>query len=150
MTVFVDTNVLVYSRDSREPDKQQAAMRWLEVLWSQKAGRLSYQVLQEFYVTVTHKLQPGLSPDEARDDVRSLLVWKPIAIGDRVLEHAWSVQDRYRLSWWDSLIVSAAQIGGSRCLLSEDLQTGQDFDGLKVISPFETDPLANFPDPSAH
>jgi predicted nucleic acid-binding protein len=112
MTVFVDTNVLVHARDTSEADKQRAAMRWLEALWTQKAGRLSYQVLQEFYVTVTRKLRPGLSPDEARDDIRSLLLWEPVSTGSRMLEQAWSVQDRYRLSWWDSLIVAAAQVSG--------------------------------------
>ena len=141
MTVFVDTNVLVYSRDSTEPDKQQAAMEWLELLWAQKSGRVSFQVLQEFYVTVTRKLKPGLSRDDARDDIRSLLVWKPIPTDAKVIEAAWSVQDRFQLSWWDSLIVSAAHRAGCRYLLSEDMQTGQDLDGLKVISPFSSDVL---------
>jgi len=140
MTVFVDTNVLVYSRDSTEPAKQRAAIAWLELLWRQKSGRISYQVLQEFYVTVTRKLKPGLSPDEARDDIRSLLVWKPIPTDSQVIEAAWSIQDRFQLSWWDSLIVAAAHRAGCRYLLSEDLQTGQELDGLKLISPFASDP----------
>ena len=70
--VFVDTNVLVYSRDASEPRKQKQAMAWMAELWESQAGRLSFQVLQEFYVTVTEKLQPGMEPQSARDDVRSL------------------------------------------------------------------------------
>ena len=58
---FVDTNVLIYSRDKTEPNKQQASIEWLAFLWKERNGRLSYQVLQEYYVTVTQKLKPGLS-----------------------------------------------------------------------------------------
>ena len=75
--VFVDTNVLVYSRDASEPPKQRQAMAWMAHLWSTQTGRLSFQVLQEFYVTVTDKLQPGLDPHNARDDVRAMLAWHP-------------------------------------------------------------------------
>ena len=70
---FVDTNLLVYSRDASEPEKQEKAMRWMTRLWHEKSGRLSYQVLQEFYITVTQKLDPGLQQDIARMDVRSLI-----------------------------------------------------------------------------
>ena len=110
--VFVDTNVLVYSRDSSEPPKQKLAMAWMDRLWSEQTGRLSFQVLNEFYVTVTNKLQPGMDLHSAREDVRFLLAWYPIPIDARVVEGAWGIQDRYRLSWWDALIVSTAQVGG--------------------------------------
>jgi predicted nucleic acid-binding protein len=99
-------------------------------------------VLQEFYVTVTEKLKPGLNVAHARSDVRSLLAWRPIPIDSRVIEGAWSIQDRYRLSWWDALIVSAAQIGGCRYLLSEDFQEGQKFGSLHVVHPFRTSPAS--------
>ena len=55
--VFVDTNILVYCRDASEPEKQQKAMAWMTRLWETGCGRLSFQVLQEFYVTVTQKLK---------------------------------------------------------------------------------------------
>ncbi|MEJ2392871.1 MAG: PIN domain-containing protein [Gammaproteobacteria bacterium] len=108
--VFVDTNVLVYSRDASEPQKQELAMAWMAHLWRTRTGKLSYQVLQEFYLTVTAKLQPGLDTENARKDVRSLLAWQPIVVNERVLENAWLVQDGYQISWWDALIVSAAQL----------------------------------------
>ena len=57
---FVDTHLLVYSRDASEPEKQPQAMKWMIRLWSDQSGRLSFQVLQEYYLTVTHKLTPGL------------------------------------------------------------------------------------------
>jgi predicted nucleic acid-binding protein len=82
-------------------------------------------VLQEFYGTVTEKLRPGLDRDDAPGDVRSRLAWSPLPVDSRVIEAAWATQDRYRLSWWDGLIVAAAQIADCRYLLSEDLQADQ-------------------------
>jgi predicted nucleic acid-binding protein len=86
--VFVDTNVLVYSRDTAELDKHRKAAGWMTHLWNTRQGRLSYQVLQEFYVTVTEKLDPGLDRAAARRVVRSLLPWRPVPIDTRVLEGA--------------------------------------------------------------
>jgi len=140
--VFVDTNVLVYSRDASEPQKQEQAMTWMAHLWSTKTGSLSYQVLQEFYTTVTAKLQPGLDPEKARKDVRSLLVWRPIVVNDRVLENAWLIQDRFQISWWDALIVSAAQLADCRYLLTEYLQENQKFGKLRVTNPFHVEPAS--------
>ncbi len=134
--IFVDTNVLVYSRDASKPEKQQQAITWMKHLWSLRTGRLSFQVLQEFYATVTTKLQPGMDLQKARDDVRALYAWKPIILNGDVIIGAWLIQDRFKLSWWDSLIVSAAQIGGCVYLLTEDLQQNQEFGDVTVISPF--------------
>ena len=134
--VFVDTNILVYSRDVSEPEKQQQAMDWMRHLWASRTGRLSFQVLQEFYATVTTRLQPGMDLQRARDDVESLFVWRPIPINGDVIKGAWLIQNRFKLSWWDSLIVSAAQIGGCLYLLTEDLQKNQEFGDVRVINPF--------------
>lgn len=138
--VFVDTNVLVYRRDAGRGEKQAAATAWMERLWTARNGRLSYQVLQEFYVTVTSKLQPGLDAESARNDVRSLLAWQPVRVDVRVLEGAWAMQDRYRLSWWDALIVAAAQTANCRFLLTEDLHDGQELGEVRVVNPFRHSP----------
>jgi len=74
---FVDTNILVYRRDSTETEKQPKAEEWLRQLWVNKSGRISTQVLNEYYVTVTQKLKPGLSKESARRDIRALAVWQP-------------------------------------------------------------------------
>ena len=140
--VFVDTNVLVYSRDASEPQKQELSMAWMAHLWSTRTGELSYQVLQEFYLTVTAKLQPGLDPEHARRDVRSLLAWQPIVVNERVLENAWLIQDSHQISWWDALVVYAAQLAGCRYLLTEDLQKHQEFGNLRVINPFHVEPTS--------
>jgi predicted nucleic acid-binding protein len=138
--VFVDTNVLVYSRDSRVAAKQERAREWLGFLWESRKGRLSRQVLQEYYVTVTRKLKPGLPPDEARADVRALFHWLGPVDAASLIELSWDLQDRFSLSFWDALIVGAASNLGCRFLLTEDLSAGQDLDGVEVISPFESSP----------
>jgi predicted nucleic acid-binding protein len=136
--VFVDTNVLIYAVDLADPRKQRAAQSWLDELWKSKMGRLSFQVLQEFYVKVSQKRLSTV--DNARAEIRDLLTWKPVPVTAGLLEQGWKIQDRYRLSFWDSLIVAAAKAASCRFLLTEDLQCGQDFDGLLAINPFLTDP----------
>jgi predicted nucleic acid-binding protein len=103
---------LVYSRDASEPEKQKQAMKGMARLWYDQIGRLSYQVLQEYYITVTQKLSPGLPAQIARADIRSLIAWHPVPIDIAILEGAWVIQDHYHLSWWDALIVSTAQKAG--------------------------------------
>ena len=134
--VFVDTNVLVYARDASESEKQAKAAAWMATLWDRRAGRLSYQVLQEFYVTVTVKLSPGLDKELARRDVRAFCAWQPISADARVLARAWLLQDRYLLPWWDALIVAAAEMSGCQYLLSEDFQEGLELGDLKIVNPF--------------
>lgn len=138
--VFVDTNVLVYALDSTDRQKQKQALAWMSYLWQTRTGRLSYQVLQEFYVTVTQKLDPGLEPERARRNVRLLISWQPAQIDSRVMETAWQIQDRHRLSWWDALIVSAARISGCRRLLTEDFKHDQEFGEIRVVDPFRLSP----------
>jgi predicted nucleic acid-binding protein len=145
--VFVDTNVFVYVRDAGEPAKQQRATRWLEYLWREQLGRTSFQVLSEYYVSVTRKLAPGLSRDEAWDDVQALLTWSPHPIDEHLLERGREVERRFGLSWWDSLIVGAAQLQGCPLLLTEDLQDGGIYGSVKVRSPFSLElgePLAAY------
>jgi len=133
---FVDTNILVYARDSSNPEKQARAIAVLELLWRHGTGRLSTQVLQEYYVTVTRKLRPGLPPDMAREDIRDLLAWSPRPVTADVLESAWEIEDHWKLSWWDSLIVASALDCGVTTLLSEDLQDGLAVHSLKILNPF--------------
>jgi predicted nucleic acid-binding protein len=138
--VFVDTNVLVYSRDARDAAKHQRAREWVEFLWDTKRGRVSRQVLHEYYVTVTRKLRPGLPAEEARSDVRTLFHWLTAVDPEVVIESAWTFQDRCSLSFWDALILAAAQSMGCGFLLSEDRPAGQELEGIRVVSPFLTRP----------
>ena len=136
--VFVDTNVFLYALDQADRKKQLAARAWRDELWKSRLGRISFQVLQEFYVKAAQKWPENR--DDARAEVKDLLAWRPVTVDASILERGWKLQDRFQLSFWDALIVSAAKSIGCRYLLTEDLQTNQDLDGLTVISPFLSDP----------
>lgn len=138
--VFVDTNVLVYSRDARNASKQQRAHAWMEFLWNSKRGRVSPQVLHEYYETVTRKLKPGLTPEEARTDVRALFHWLVPIEAPLVLEAAWHFQAKGSFSFWDALILGAAQTMDCGFVLSEDMGAGQAIEGMRVVDPFRTRP----------
>jgi len=135
---FVDTNVLVYSRDTADAAKHASASAWIGHLWETGEGRLSIQVLQEYYVTTTRKLRPGLPRDVARADVGDLSAWRPVVIDADGLQVAWSIEDRFGLSFWDSLIVAGAHIAACEVLLTEDLQHEAEYDGVRVVDPFRT------------
>ncbi len=136
--VFVDTNVLIYAFDAGDVRKQQAAALWREELWKSRRGRISFQVLQEFYVNVAHKWPAAR--EEARAEARNLMAWRPVATDAALLERAWKIQDRYKVSFWDAAIVAAAKATSCQFLLTEDLQADQDLDGVLVINPFARDP----------
>ncbi len=133
---FVDTNILVYRRDSTEAEKQVKAEEWLIQLWANKTGCISTQVLNEFYVTVTQKLKPGLSKTQARSDIRALMVWQPLVVSTALIESAWHIQDRYHYSWWDTLIIASALLLDCTYLVSEDLRHEQEIGNLTIINPF--------------
>lgn len=136
--IFVDTNVLIYAIDQADPKKQHAARLWRAELWKSRRGRISFQVLHEFFVKVTKKWPDAR--DSARAEVRDLLAWKPVVLDGVILERAWKIQDRYQISFWDSLIVAAAKMAECGYLLTEDLQAGQDLDGVVVVNPFLKEP----------
>ena len=136
--VFVDTNVLLYAVDEADPVKHGAARAWRAELWKSRRGRVSYQVLGEFYVQAVRK-NPKRA-EAARAEVRDLFAWEPIAVDAAVMETAWGVQARHSVSFWDALIVAAARAADCRYLLTEDLSHGQHLDGVRVVNPFKVRP----------
>ena len=138
--VFVDTNVLLYSEDGAHRAKQARAVEWLHVLWSRRLGRLSTQVLNEFYANATHKIKPPMPQGDARAEVRRYQRWQPWLLDHATVETAWSVQSRFGLSYWDALIVASALAQGCRYLLSEDMQHLQVMDQMQVVNPFLVGP----------
>jgi len=133
---FVDSNILVYVRDIDQGLKQHTALQCLSVLWRERTGRTSVQVLSEYYVTLTRKLRPGVKAEDAWDDVQALMSWEPQSIDVEVLERAREIERRYRTSWWDATIVAAAHAQSCKVLLSEDFQDGMMFGQLAVRNPF--------------
>jgi len=138
---FVDSNVLIYARDVVEVEKQQRADLWLRHLWDAEAGRLSYQVLAEGYSVLMARRM--LYSAQARAYLKDFLAWRPLVLDGTVLLAAWQAQDRFGFNWWDCLIVAAARIAECDYLLTEDLQHGQNLDGLRVIDPFVVEPGAD-------
>jgi len=89
-------------------------------------------------VTATRMLEPGPPPEVARADVEDLSAWRPITIDVAVAEAAWSIEDRFGVSFRDALIAAAAYVAACAVLLGEDLQHGMDLDGVRVLDPFRT------------
>lgn len=135
-TVFVDTNVLLYAQDRADADKHQAARRWVAELWQRRCGRLSGQVLNEFYVNATRKLKPPMSSGDARAEVRRFQRWQPWTADHATVETAWGIESRFVIHYWDALMVAAAQHQGCNLLLTEDLQHDFRIDGLRIVNPF--------------
>lgn len=144
--VFVDANVFVSAYDAADPAKSARARAWLQLLWRERSGRTSMQVLAEYYVNAARKLRPGVAQEVAWEDVKSYFTWKPLPIDEPLLRHARDVEQRWRLSWWDSMIVAAAQLQDCTVLLTEDLHEGMLFGALRVRSPFS----AALEEPRAH
>ncbi len=133
--IFADTNVLLYVRDAGEPAKRARAIAWHDRLWREGSGRTSAQVISEYYVNLKRD-RARMSTEQAWSDASRYLAWKPRPIDDEVLHSAREIERRYKISWWDSVIVAAAQLQGCELLLTEDLQDGMAFGGLLVRSPF--------------
>lgn len=134
--VFVDTNVLIYAHDADAGRKRAVAAERLRDLWTSRCGVLSTQVLQEFYVNVTRKIAKPLPRTEARDIIRSYAAWQIETIEAEQVLRATEIEERYRLSFWDSLIVVAAWESGADRILSEDLPCGQRIEGILIENPF--------------
>ena len=139
-TVFVDTNVLLYGEDLADAAKHRMAHDWLRALWLRRCGRLSTQVLHEFYVNATRKLRPPMSAGDARAEVRRYQRWQPWLVDQATVETAWALESRYALNYWDALMAAAAQQQGCSLLLTEDLQHDQVIDGLRIVNPFVAGP----------
>jgi predicted nucleic acid-binding protein len=133
---FVDANVFVYAHDPRDVSKQARAKQWIDSLWRDRLGRTSIQVLSEYYAVATRKLTPRFPPERAWEYVNELLAWRPQPVDEAVLKRAHEIERRWRLSWWDSMVVGAAQLQDCALLLSEDLHDGAVFGGVTVRSPF--------------
>lgn len=133
---FFDTNVLVYLFDLSQPTKRRTARERFEREGLTGNVVVSTQVLQEFYVILTRKLDPALDPIKALDAVQDLCALPVVHIDPDMVLAAIRRSQTAQLSFWDSLIVEASVQGQCRVLLTEDLQHGQVFDGVRVENPF--------------
>jgi len=131
---FFDTNVLVYAAAGRECEERKRA-RAVQLIESTDFG-LSAQVLQEFYVVVTRKIQQPLAPDRALEWIEQFEAFPCVPIDTRLVKIAAELSERYRISYWDGAVLSAAEALGSDTLYTEDLNDGQVYGAVRVLNPF--------------
>ncbi len=132
---FVDTNILVYAHDRSAGVKHQRARALVEQLWDSGRGALSTQVLQELCVNLRRKAGKPLSVDEVRLLIRDYSTWEVVASSPAAILKALDLEMRYKISFWDALIVQAAEDAGASILYSEDLSAGQRFGAIRVVNP---------------
>ena len=141
---FVDRNLVLYAFDPADAVKHKVAQQWLELLWNSRSGRISWQVLNEFYANAERKLK--VPPPEARRAVEELAEWQPLGFHMSLLLRAWHWMDDAGVTYWDALILASAENLGCRCLLSEDFQHGRQYGSVQVVNPFRNDPSKFFGD----
>ena len=134
---FVDTNVLIYAHDQSAGAKHERASALLKELWENSNGCLSVQVLQEFYVNVTRKIAKPLDVDTAKRVIADLGQWTVHSPNVEDVVEAIDAQGRFKLSFWDSMIITSAARLDCGIVWSEDLNDGQNYDDVKVINPFK-------------
>lgn len=132
---FVDTNILVYAHDRTAGVKHQRARKLLEQLWDSGLGVLSTQVLQELCINLRRKVSHPLPVDEIRLLIRDYSTWEVIINTPESVIQALEIEARYKTSFWDALILQAAESSGAAVLYSEDLATGQRYGGIRVANP---------------
>jgi predicted nucleic acid-binding protein len=135
--VFLDTNIFVYAYDNDEQLKKSLARELIRTATLDGTGIVSYQVTQEFFNVALKKNSLKMRLEDAQQLLTT--VFRPLlAVHSSValFGEAIRLQSRYQLSWYDSLIVAAAQQSGCAILYTEDLQHGQRFGDLLVVNPF--------------
>jgi len=135
--VFLDTNILVYAYDENEPKKQQKAQDILTDGIEQESSFLSVQVLGEFFNIVTRHIPQPMSSDEALEIIDMLSIMPVQEIDLTMVKRAIDTHKTYKISYWDSLILSAAERAGCTMLFSEDLSDGQTYQNILVRNPFK-------------
>ncbi len=133
---FVDTNILVYAHDLDAGEKHEKAKILVEDLWGSRTGVISTQVLQELYVTLTRKIPVPVNKPIARSLIANYLNWDVCINDGATILQASEFEDRYNLSFWDAMIVAAAYDKNAAILLTEDLNDGQQIEGITIRNPF--------------
>jgi predicted nucleic acid-binding protein len=134
---FLDANILVYSFDTEARAKLRRATELIREAVASRRGIVSCQVVQEFFNLAFRRFAEPMSQMEAEQYLGT--VFGPLLAVDSsvaLYQEALAINQRYRMNWFDSLIVAAAMAGECEVLYSEDLQDGQKFGGLQVENPF--------------
>ena len=133
---FVDTNILVYAEDLSAGRKCVRSQELIEKIWDTREGVVSTQILQELYVALRRRLMKPLSASEAENVLRDYFAWE-VVINDRAsVLRAIELETRYQISFWDALMLQAAERARAETVYSEDLSHGQSYAGIRVVNPF--------------
>jgi predicted nucleic acid-binding protein len=132
---FVDTNILLYAHDSSAGLKHDRARQLVERLWASGEGVLSTQVLQELCINLRRKIARPLPVEEIRQIIQDYLSWEIFVNTPDSALQALEIEVRYQISFWDALILHAAEGAGAAILYSEDLATGQKYGPVQLINP---------------
>jgi predicted nucleic acid-binding protein len=138
---FVDTNILVYAHDRSTGVKHLRAKVLVEQLWDSGKGVLSTQVLQELCINLRRKAGNPLPVDEVRLLIREYSTWEVVTNTPATVLKALDLEMRYKTSFWDALILQAAEDAGASILYSEDMAAGQHYGAIQVVNPL-IDPVA--------
>ena len=133
--VFVDTNILIYAHDKDAGVRWQRASQVMGTLWEARSGRVSVQVLQEFFAVATGKLKSAIGVATAREVIRNYSSWVAAPTGVDTVLRATEIAEIAQISFWDGMIVAAAERSGATKLYTEDLNDGQVIAGIRVINP---------------
>ena len=132
---FVDTNILVYAHDRSAGVKHQRAQRLLQQLWDSGQGVLSTQVLQELCINLRRKISRPLPVEDVRLLIRDYATWEVVTNTSESVLQALDIELRYKTSFWDALILQAAETSGATILYTEDLATGRRYRAVQVVNP---------------
>lgn len=132
---FVDTNILVYAHDRTNGIKHERARTLTEELWNSGKGVLSTQVLQELCINLRRKAANPMPVEEVRRLIREYSTWEVVTNTPGSVLGALEIETRYKTSFWDALIIQAAEEAGASILYSEDLATGQRYGAIEVLNP---------------
>jgi predicted nucleic acid-binding protein len=135
---FVDTNILLYAHDPSAGVKRDRARQLIEHLWTTGQGVLSTQILQELCVNLRRKVRPPLPLDEIRRLVQDYLSWEIVVNSPESAIQALEIEVRYKISYWDALVLQAAESADAAILYSEDLATGQKYGAIRVVDPLRS------------
>ena len=133
---FVDTHVLVYAFDKSSSPKKRVAERLMKELMEEDQLRVSTQVLQELFVTLTRKVGQPCSSEEALAVLDDLTAWPLMVVDYAAIRAAVGLAEQDKLSFGDALVVVAAARAGARVLYTEDLNDGQEILGVRIRNPF--------------
>ena len=132
---FVDTNILIYAYDRSSGIKHDLARDLIESLWTSGQGVLSTQVLQELCVNLRRNVARPLEVDEIRRLIHDYTTWEIVVNSPDAVLHALEIELRYKISFWDALVLQAAEQSGASILYSEDLAGKQNYGTVRVVNP---------------